>query len=159
MFSNSYLGLSSLTYWVSQELGSVAWFWLFLVRTCSECLPKEVVLCNSVTPDMSGDFLLMMLLYLWLMLLVVCRSDYCNSIFRGLSKFNLCNLQCIQNSAARIVSNTSRNSNITPVLNKLHWLPVEHHTVFKTATLVYKFLHTGLPQVFCCISFFLHQFL
>ena len=29
--------------------------------------------------------------------------DYCNSFFRSLSKFNLCKLQCIQNSAARIV--------------------------------------------------------
>ena len=36
----------------------------------------------------------------------------------------------------------------TPVLKILHWLPVEHHTVFKTATLVYKFLHTGLGKYF-----------
>ena len=30
--------------------------------------------------------------------------DYCNSLFRSLSKFNLRKLQCIQNSAAKIVS-------------------------------------------------------
>ena len=30
----------------------------------------------------------------------------------------------------------------------LHWLPVEHRSVFKTATLVYKFLHTGFPKYF-----------
>ena len=76
--------------------------------------------------------------------LVSSRLDYCNSLFRSLSKFNLRKLQCIQNSAARIVSNTS----ITPVLRKLHWLPVEQHTVFKTATLVYKYLHTGFPRYF-----------
>ena len=29
--------------------------------------------------------------------------DYCNSLFRSLSKVNLRKLQCIQNSAARIV--------------------------------------------------------
>ena len=74
--------------------------------------------------------------------------DYCNSLFRGLSKFNLCKLQCIQNSAARIVSNTSRYISITPVLKKLHWLPVEQRMVFKTATLAYKFLHTGFPRYF-----------
>ena len=39
--------------------------------------------------------------------LVSSQLDYCNSLFRSLSKFNLCKLQCIQNSAARIVSNTS----------------------------------------------------
>ena len=87
--------------------------------------------------------------------LVSSRLDYCNSLFRSLSKFNLCKLQFIQNSAARIVSNTSQYTSITPVLKKLHWLSVEQHMVFKTVTLVYKFL----VKVFCSISFFLHQFL
>ena len=80
--------------------------------------------------------------------LVSSRLDYCNSLFRSLSMFNLCKLQCIQNSAARIVSNTSRYTSITPVLKKLHYLPVELCSVFKTATLVYKFLHTGFPKYF-----------
>ena len=44
--------------------------------------------------------------------------------------------------------NTSRYTSITPVLKKLHWLPVEQRTVFKTPTLVYKFLHTGFPRYF-----------
>ena len=80
--------------------------------------------------------------------LVSSRLDNCNSLFRSLSKFNLRKLQCIQNSAGRIVSNTSRYTSITPVLKELHWLPVEQRTVFKTATLVYKFLHTGFPRYF-----------
>ena len=67
--------------------------------------------------------------------LVSSRLDYCNSLFRSLSEFSLRKLQYIQNSAARNVSNTSRYTSITPVLKKLHWLPVEHHPVFKTATL------------------------
>ena len=72
--------------------------------------------------------------------------------FRSLSKFNQHKLKCIQNSAARIVSNISRCTSITPVLKKLHWLPVEQRMVFKTATLVYKFLHTG------CLGILLHIF-
>ena len=52
--------------------------------------------------------------------IVSSRLDYCNSLFRSLSKFNLHKLQCIQNSAAKIVSNTSRYTSITPVLKKLH---------------------------------------
>ena len=59
--------------------------------------------------------------------LVSSQLDYCNSLFRSLSKFNLCKLQCIQNSVARSVSNTSRYLSMTPVLKKLHELPVEHH--------------------------------
>ena len=80
--------------------------------------------------------------------LVSSRMDYCNSLFRSLSKFNLRKLQCIQNNAPRIVSNTRRYASITPVLKKLHWLPVEHRSVFKTTTLVYKFRHTGFPKYF-----------
>ena len=111
---------------------------------------------NNVTLHMSGGYLLMMLLYLWAVVastLVSSRLDYCNSLFRSLSKFNLHKLQCIQNSAARIISNTSRYTSITPVLKKLLWLPVEHCSVFKTATLVYKFLHTGFPSILPHISF------
>ena len=80
--------------------------------------------------------------------LISSRLDYCISLFSSLSKFNLCKLQCIPNSAARIVSNTGRYTSITPVFKKLYWLPVEQCTVFKTATLVYKFLHTGFPRYF-----------
>ena len=90
--------------------------------------------------------------------LVSSQLDYCNSLFRSLSKFNLHKLQCIQNSAARIVSNTSRYASITPVLKKLHWLPVEHHWVFKTTTFLQVYSH-WFSQVFCSIYLFLQQFL
>ena len=92
---------------------------------------------------MSGGFLLLMLLYILSNTFVSSRLDYCNSLLRNLLKFNLRKLQLIQNSAAQIVSHTSRYTSITPVLEKFHWLPVELSAVFKTAKLVYKFLHTG----------------
>ena len=76
------------------------------------------------------------------------RLDYCNSLFRSLPKFNLHRLQSIQNSAARIVTNSSKYTRITPVLRKLHWLPVQFRSEFKLATLVYKFIHTGFPKYF-----------
>ena len=74
--------------------------------------------------------------------------DYCSSLFRSLSKFNLHRLQSIQNSAASIVTNSSKYTQITPVLRKLHWLPVQFRSEFKLATLVYKFIHTGFPKYF-----------
>ena len=76
------------------------------------------------------------------------QLDYCNSFFRSLSKFNLHRLQSIQNSAARIVTNSSKYTRITLVLRKLHWLPVQFRSEFKLATLVYKFIHTGFPKYF-----------
>ena len=76
------------------------------------------------------------------------RLDYCNSLFRSFSKFNLHRLQSIQKSEARIVTNSSKYTRITPVLRKLHWLPIQFCPEFKLATLVYKFIHTGFPKYF-----------
>ena len=80
--------------------------------------------------------------------LVTSRLDYCNLLFRSLSKSDLRKLQCIQNSAACIVTNTSRYHSITPAFRGLHWLPVEHCCVFKTVTLVYESLITGFHRYF-----------
>ena len=49
-------------------------------------------------------------------------------------------------SVARIVSNTSRFTSITRVPEKLQLLPGEYRSVFKTAKLGHKFLHTGFPK-------------
>ena len=76
------------------------------------------------------------------------RLDYCNSLFRSLSKFNLHRLQSIQNNVARIVTNSSKYTQTTPVLRTLHWLPIQFRSEFKLATLVYKFIHTGFPKYF-----------
>ena len=66
------------------------------------------------------------------------RLDYCNSPFKSLSKANLHRLQSIQNSAARIATNLCKYTRITPVLRKLHWLPIQFRSEFKLATLVYS---------------------
>ena len=85
--------------------------------------------------------------------LVSSRLDYCNSLFRSLSKFNLRKLQCIQNSAARIVSNNSQYTSITSVLKKLQWLPFEQRTVLRQPHLFTSFF----TQVF--LGILLHIFL
>ena len=77
--------------------------------------------------------------------LVGSRLDHCNSLFRSLSALDLCKLQCVQNNLSRIVTNT-KYSHITPVRETLHWLPIEYHSIFKTALLVNKFLHSGYPK-------------
>ena len=49
---------------------------------------------------------------------------------------------------ARIVTNSNKYTLASPILKRLHWLPVEFRCIFKTATLVYKFLHSGHPSYF-----------
>ena len=80
--------------------------------------------------------------------LVSSRLDYCNSLFKGLSCFNQHKLQSIQNTLAHIVTNHRKYAPVTPILKQLHWLPVKDRCIFKTATLMYKFLHSGYPSYF-----------
>ena len=47
-------------------------------------------------------------------------------------------LQRIQNSAARIVTNTRKYGHITPILQKLQWLPVRQRIHFKTLLITFK---------------------
>ena len=39
-------------------------------------------------------------------------------------------------------------SHTTPLRKALHWLPIRHRCIFKTALLVYKYLHTNCPKYF-----------
>ena len=52
------------------------------------------------------------------------------------------------NTMACIVTRTSKWSHITPALTSLHWLLVTQRVIFKTVTLIYKYLHSGLPKYF-----------
>ena len=57
---------------------------------------------------------------------------------QGISGTNMIKLQRAQNTLARIVVGCRRNEHITPVLRRLHWLPVKQRITFKIATLVQK---------------------
>jgi len=55
--------------------------------------------------------------------------DYCNALLAGLT---LISLQLIQNAAARVVFNEPKRAHITPLLTKLHWLPIATLIKFKS---------------------------
>ena len=80
--------------------------------------------------------------------LVSRRLNCCKSLFRGLSCFNQHKMQSIQNTLARIVTNHRKYAHVTPILKQLHLLPVKYWCIFKTGTLVQKFLHGGSPSYF-----------
>ena len=68
------------------------------------------------------------------------RLDYTNYVLYCTTK-----LQRVQNTLARVVTNTRRAEHIHPVLASLHWLPIKYRIDYKVATLGYKSRSTGSP--------------
>ena len=66
------------------------------------------------------------------------RLDYCNALLYGLSKYLVDRLQCVKNSAARVV-------NFYFFSIDLHWLPVYYRVIFKLLLLTYKALNGLVP--------------
>ena len=77
---------------------------------------------------------------------VTTKLDYCNSLFAGLPSSQINRLQSVQNTAARILTNTHKYDNITPVLHSLHWLPIYQRIKFKTLVIIYKTLNNLAPR-------------
>ncbi len=79
--------------------------------------------------------------------LVHSKLDYCNSLYYSLPNSSIHRLQLVQNSLARVViPSTLRHHHITPVLKRLHWLPVEQRIKYKIASITYKSLHYQQPS-------------
>ena len=74
---------------------------------------------------------------------------------RSLSSFNMHKLQCIQNTFSKTVTNGNRCLRAFAILKQLHSLPVEFRCIFKTATLVYMFLHSDHHSYFSPLCLFI----
>ena len=64
----------------------------------------------------------------------------------GLDRCLVQRLQSVQNAAARFVTGTRRCEHITPVLRRLHWLPVRERIRYKLLALVHRALSGQAPE-------------
>jgi len=77
---------------------------------------------------------------------IMARIDYCNGLLYNVPAAHLSKLQGLQNTAARLVTYTPKFDHISPVLFKLHWLPIKYRIQFKLGLLTYKAIHFKTPQ-------------
>ena len=76
---------------------------------------------------------------------VTSHLDYCNSLLYGITEQQTARLQRILNAAARVVCLIPKFDHITPIIRRLHWLPVKARVEFKILLLTYKALHGLAP--------------
>lgn len=79
--------------------------------------------------------------------LVSSRLDFCNILYHGLPQYKIDKLQMVQNALVRaIFPEVKFRDHITPVLNKLHWLPIFKRINFKLNVTTYKTLKNHQPK-------------
>ena len=77
---------------------------------------------------------------------VTSKLDQNNSLLIGLPQTTLLKLRRVQHAAARLLLQAKKSDHITPLLIKLHWLPIEQRIKFKVLLLTYKSLNNQGPQ-------------
>ena len=77
--------------------------------------------------------------------LVLLRIDYCNSLLTGLPQSSVGKLQRAQNCAARLVVRAPPHVHVTPVLRRLHWLPVRARISYKIVCLCFNAITSSTP--------------
>ena len=69
-----------------------------------------------------------------------------SKVLKELPSCEIDKIQRIQNTAARIIEGSSHRSPIAPLLQKLHWLPIEKRIKFKIILLTFKLLSGSAPS-------------
>ena len=88
---------------------------------------------------------------------IISKLDFCNSLYLNLPDTQIRKLQSVMNETARLVTLTPRKHSengtirpvsITPILQKLHWLPVAQRIEYKVLTTAYKAMSGSGQNIF-----------
>ena len=78
--------------------------------------------------------------------LVTARLDYCNALLLGTTKSNIAKLQHVQCDLARVVLQAPWRTSSKPLLEQLHWLPIQERITFKVAVITFKTRSSKQPE-------------
>ena len=76
---------------------------------------------------------------------VLSRLDYCNCLLMGAPNSVIQPLQKVQNFAARLILMAPRHHHSTPLLKKLHWLPISERIKYKVACMCFHAINGSGP--------------
>ena len=76
----------------------------------------------------------------------VVNTCYCNALFADCSDAVRQRLQRIQNSAARVIHSQPVFSWATPLLQNLHWLPIQKRVTYKLCVLIFDIVRGSAPS-------------
>jgi hypothetical protein len=79
--------------------------------------------------------------------LVLSRLDYGNVLLMGANITDISRLQTLQNWAAKLIFLAKKRDHASPLLQQLHWLPVQDRISFKVMLYVFKCL-AGIAPVY-----------
>ena len=77
---------------------------------------------------------------------VTSRLDSFNAVLYKIPDYLKHKLQLVQNNAARLVTGTRRQDDISTVLKDLHWLPITFRIDYKVIVLCFKALNNLAPK-------------
>ena len=77
--------------------------------------------------------------------LVLSKINFCCTIYQNIPHKYINKLQKVQNYAARVITQTSKFTHVTPLLKQLNWLNMENFIRYRYATLVFKAMQNQAP--------------
>ena len=78
--------------------------------------------------------------------LVVSRLDLTNALLLEVPDCLISGLQKVQNAAAKVTVRAGQRDHISPILKRLHWLPIRQRIVYKALVLTFRGLHGLAPK-------------
>ena len=114
------------------------------VRRARSCL-LEILLLSASLHSTDRRFIDDRSLRLLVHAFVTSRLDYCNGLLANCNESVRQQFQQFQNCAVRLVCSEPALSHTTPLLRRLHWLPVARHITYKLCILMFDVFHGTAP--------------